>query len=118
MVDELSHEGENIGVVGGGSQNQLGIAEGVLHALGHIRASKIIDHHLGASLGAELICQLHDGFLGVSVDRGIGDDDALLLGLIRGPGVVKIQVVTQIFGQDRAMEGADGLNIQGGGLLQ
>ena len=118
VVDELPHEGENVGVVGSGGQHQLAVTEGILHALGHIRAGEVVDHDLGTALGAELVGQLHDRLLGVAVDRGVGDDDALLLGLVGGPGIVEVQVVAQILGEDGAVEGADGLNVQIGGLLE
>ena len=53
------------------------------------------------------------------MDGGVGQEDGLrLFGLVAAPEVVFAQVMTQIFPQDGAVEGADGPNIQTGGLLQ
>ena len=118
MVDKLAHEGENLGVVGGGGQHHAAIAEGVLHALKHILAGKIRHGYLGAALGLELLGkQLHCLFC-VAVDRGVGDEDALGFHAIGRPGIVLVKIVPQVFGQHGAVEGGDDLDVELGSLFQ
>ena len=118
VVDELLHEGEHIGVIGGGGQNQLAVAEGIRHGLGHVAPGQIVDDHLGAAVGAELVRQLLHRGLGIAIDAGIGDDHALGLHGIAGPQVIQPDIVTQVFLQHGAVEGADGLDVQRGRLFQ
>ena len=78
-MDKVSHKGEHIAVIGGGSKHQLAIAEGVLHSLGSVASGKIVYCHLGASCLFQLFLkQLHCLF-GVAVNRGIGDHNAIAL---------------------------------------
>jgi len=59
------------------------------------------------------------GLAGVAVDGGAGDEDLFrLLGLVAGPHIVVGQILAQVSGQDRAVEGADGLDVQRGRLFQ
>ena len=118
MMDKGLHKGENICVVGSGSQHQLVIPEGILHSLSHIRTGKVMDDHLGRALFLQLLCQQLYGRLGVAVNGGIGNDDALVFRLIGGPGIVQVQIVAQVLCQYRAMEGANDGDVQGGGLFQ
>ena len=118
MVDEFLHEGEYVGVIGGGGQHQLAVTEGILHSLGHIGPGQVMDDHLGAALGFQLLHQQLYCGLGVAVDGGVGHHDALALHPVGGPDVVQIDVVAQILGEDGAVEGADDGDIQRGGLFQ
>ena len=59
------------------------------------------------------------GGSGVAVDGSAGHQDLLrLLGLVTGPQVIVVQVLAQIAGQHGAVQGADGGDIQRGGLFQ
>ena len=118
VMDKFLHEGEDVSVVGGGGQNQLAIAEGILHCFGHVAAGQIVDDYLGAALLLQLLGQQLHGSLGVAVDGGVGNHDAFALHPVAGPDVVQVDVVAQILGQHRAVEGANDGDIQTGGLLQ
>ena len=54
----------------------------------------------------------------MAIHARIGDRDALVLGLIARPGVIGVEVVAQVLGQHGAVERADDLNVQVGGLLE
>lgn len=58
VVEEVLHKGHDAGVIGGGRQHDLSVAEGVLQGLGHVAAGKIRHRHLGAALGAQEVRQL------------------------------------------------------------
>ena len=77
-----------------------------------------MDDHLGAAVGAELVRQLLHRGLGIAIDAGIGDDHALGLHGIAGPQVIQPDIVTQVFLQHGAVEGADGLDVQRSRLFQ
>src|SRR5699024_1645630 len=47
LVDEGAHIGEDVGVVGGGSQHQLLIPEGIGNRLGHVGTGQVVDNHIG-----------------------------------------------------------------------
>ena len=118
MMDEFLHEGEDIGIVGGGGQHQLAVAEGVLHSLGHIAAGQIMHFDLGAALRFQLLHQqLHSG-LGVTVNGGVSNHNALTLDTVGGPDIIQIDVIAQVFRQHGTVERADNGDIQSGCLLQ
>ena len=118
VMDILLHEGEDVGIIGGGGQHQLAVTEGILHSLCHVAAGQVVDNHLGAALGLELLCQqLHSG-LGVAIDRGVSDDDALALHPVGRPDIIQVQVVAQVLREHGTMQGADGGDVQTRSLLQ
>ena len=118
MVEEILHEGHDPGVIGGGRQDDLAVAEGVLQGLGHVAAGEIRHRHLGAALLAQEVRQLLRRGGGVAVEAGVGDEDALALHAVAAPGLVEVQHVGDGLRQDGAVEGADGGNVQPGGLLE
>ena len=118
VLDEVPHEGEDPGVVGGGRQNDAPILEGLLYALRHILPGQVHELDLGAALFLELLGKELGGGLGVAVDGGIGDHHALALHAVARPGVVKVQIIAQVFREHGAVGGADDLNIQRGSLFQ
>ena len=93
VMDEFLHEGEHIGVIGGGSQHQLAVAEGVLHSGGHIGPGQIVNDHLGAALLLQLLHQQFHSGLGMAVDGGVGNHDAFLLHPVGGPDVIEVDVI-------------------------
>ena len=52
------------------------------------------------------------------VHARIGNRDTLVLGLIARPGVIGVEVVAQVLSQHGAVERADNLDVQVGGLLE
>ena len=118
MVDELPHEGVDVRVVGGGGEDQLPVAEGVTDGQGHVRAGQVVDHHLGAAALTELVRQQLHGLAGVAIDGGEGDDDALGFRRVGSPGLVELDVVPKVLVEDGPVEGADGGDVEAGGLLE
>ncbi len=96
VIDVFPHEGEDVRIVGGGGQNQSAVAEGILHGFRHVVSGQVKDHNLGTALFHQLALQKFDRLFGMAVDGGVGDDDALALHSVGGPGVVKVQVVAQV----------------------
>ena len=118
MFDKVTHVREDTCIVGGGSQNDFAVTEGIGHSLSHVAASQVFDYNLGSAISAQLFSQHFNPLLGVAINGGIGNQNTLFLYRIGGPGIVQIQVITQIFFQNRAMQGTDHFNIQTGSLLQ
>ena len=118
VVYELSHEGENLGVIGGGGKNDGAVTECVLNCLGHIIAGKVGNRDLGAALFLQLLCQQLNSFFGMAVNGGVGDSYALALNAVGGPDVVGVKIVAQVLGQNGTVERADDLNVKGGCLLE
>ena len=116
-MDEFLHEGEDISVVSSGSQHQLAIAERIFHSFCHIVPGKVGNGDLLAFC-CQLLSQQFYGLLGVAVNRGVSDHNAFTLHPVGRPDIVQIDVVAQIFGQHRAVQGSDDGNVQTGGLLQ
>ena len=56
-MNEFLHEGEDVGIVGGGGQHQLAVAEGILYSLGHVAPGKVMHDDLGAALVRQLLRQ-------------------------------------------------------------
>ena len=117
MVDELAHEGEDVSVVGGGCQHQLAVTEGVRHSLCHVASGKVVQYNRGCAVGAQLFCQRKRRLARVAVHRGVGDHNAVGLGLVARPGVVKVEVIAEVFGKNGAVQGADDLDVKACGLL-
>ena len=118
VVDELPHEGVDVRVIGGGSQHQLPVAEGVGDGQGHIGPGQVMDHYLGAAALAKLVRQQLHRLAGMAVDGGVGDDDALGLHGIGSPGLIELDVVPKILVEDGAVERADGGDVQARRLLE
>ena len=117
-MNEFLHEGEDVGIVGGGGQHQLSVTEGILHGLGHVAPGKVVHDDLGAALVHQLLRQQLCRRLRVAVDGGVGDHNAVALHPVGRPDVVQIQIISQILRQHGAVEGADDGNVQPGGLFQ
>ena len=111
------HAGEDIAVVGDAGQHQPVIPEGIGNAGSHIPAGQVAQHHL-LPQSLQLLAELLSGILGVSINRGIGNDNTAFLRAVGGPNVVFLQVVAQILFQYGAVQRADDGDIQPGGLLQ
>ena len=118
VIDELTHEGEDLCIVCGGRQDQLVVAERVLHCLRPVLSGQVSDLHVRHTPGFQLCRQHFRGSLCVSVDGGVGDEDAVGLRQIAGPDVIQVDVVSQILLQHRSVQRQDLLDLQGRGLLQ
>ena len=116
-VDKGAHAREDLALIGNGGEYQTVVAERILNGLGHVVASQVKDGDLLAA-SLERRCELLDGSLQMAIHARIGDRDALVLGLIARPGVIGVEVVAQVLGQHGAVERADDLNVQVGGLLE
>ena len=112
MLEERAHEREDIGIVRGGRDDELAVTERILHCLRHILAREIGDGYLRASLCFQLVCQKLDRFLCVAVNGRIGDEHAFGLDAVTRPGLIKVQVVTEIFLENRTVQRADRLNVK------
>ena len=93
-------------VAEGGSQDLVGGGVGSVVHLG-------LDAQV-AQLGGQDV----GGVGGVAVHGGVGDDDAVLLGGVGGPLDVLLQELVEFLAPDEAVERADHLDLDGGGLLQ
>ena len=97
------HERIDAGVIGGGGQDQLGVAECVAEGPGHVVSGQVIDDHLRTAFASQLISQGGDSRFGMSVYGGVSDDDTVFLRRVGGPGIIEADVMSQIFIQNRAM---------------
>ena len=118
MIDKLLHEREDVRIIRCCRKYDLAVAECVLDRLGHILPRKVTDDDLGACLCAELISKQLNRFARVPVNGGVCDEHAVALRLVARPCVVKLNIVTEIFGQDGTMQRADNRNIERGSLLE
>ena len=96
----IVHERIDAGVIGGGGQDQLGVAESVAEGPGHVVSGQIVDHDLRAALAAKLISEQRNGCFRMAVYGSVSDDDAVFLRGVGGPGVVEADVMSQIFIQN------------------
>ena len=118
MGQQIFHRREEEAVVGGAGQHDLSAAEGFGDGIGHIRAGQVHLHDLCA-LCTQLFCHEVGCCTGVAVDGSTCHKDLFrLLGLVAGPDVVVVQVLAQISGQHRAVQRANGLDVQSRGLFQ
>ena len=118
MMNEFLHEGEDVGIVGGGGQHQLSVTESVLNGLGHVAPCEVMHDDLGAALVRQLLRQQLRCRLRVAVDGGVSDHNAVALHPVGRPDVVQIQIIPKILRQHGAVEGADDGNIQPRRLFQ
>ena len=118
MGQQIFHRREEEAVVGGAGQHDLSAAEGFGDGIGHIGAGQVHLHYLCA-LCTQLFCHEVGCCTGVAVDGSTCHKDLFrLLGLVAGPDVVVVQVLAQISGQHRAVQRANGLDVQSRGLFQ
>ena len=118
VLDEAAHERENIRIVGGRRQDQLAVAESVLHGLSHVISGQVKDADLRRALLLQHGSQLVHGLLRMAVDGGVGNHDAVILWRVGRPLVIFIDVIAQVLLQHGTVGRADHLDIQRGGSLQ
>ena len=112
MVDELTHPGEDLRIVGRGRQDQLVIAEGILDGLRPVFSRQVADLDVGNPSCLQFSRQHLSRFLGVAVNGGVGDENAVGLSQIAGPGVIQVDVVSQVFFQHGPVQRQNLLDLQ------
>lgn len=112
VLDECTHKREGFSVVCNAGQYQLAVAESVFHCLCHVFSCKIADNNLRAALFFQLLCKKLCCFLCMSVYRCVGDHYAFALYFIRRPDIIFLQIMSKIFGKDRSVKRADGLEFR------
>ena len=117
VVEQVLHGDVDARVVGGGSKHQVAVAEGRSQDFIGGGVGGVVNFHLDAPL-AQLGGQDVRGVGGVAVHGGIGDDHAGFLGGIGGPLDVLLQELVELLAPHKAVERADHLDFDAGGLLQ
>ena len=112
VIDKGTHEGENVGVVGGCGKHDSSVAERTRNRLRHIAACEVEDGNVGASAFFQLLGKFFNRRTGMSVNRGIGDHNSLFFDTVRRPGIVKRDIVTEIFCQNGTVQRADHFDIK------
>ena len=112
MRNKSVHEREDFGIVSCSRQHELAVAERIRHGCSHIAACKVVDTDGGAAACTQLVCQQFYRLLCVSVNRGVGNDDAFFLNGVGRPGVVQPEIVAEIFREYGAVQRADGRDVE------
>ena len=118
MADKISHEGEDLSIISGCSQDQLAVAEGIGNAHGHIISGQIVNDDLRTASLKQHGGQLLYSLFRMTVYGSIGDHDALFLRTVGGPGIVQTDIMAQISGQHRSVQRTDHLDIETTGHSQ
>ena len=118
MIDKLSHKRENIRVICRCSKNDFSVTESILNTFCHILSCKVIQDNFRASVCFKLLGEQFNRFFRVTVHRGVRDHNAFTLDSVGRPCVIKVQIISEIFGKNRTVQRADRLNIQSRCLFQ
>ena len=117
VMQQVLHLHKDAVIVGGGGEDQRAAAEGLGHDLIGGGDGGVV-HPDGHALFGQTRGQNVGGVLGVAVDGGVGQQDALLLRLIAAPKLVLLHEAPEVLPPDKAVERADRFHLQRGGLLQ
>ena len=118
MADELLHEREYIRIVSSSRQHQPVISERIFHSLGHVASCQIVHYDSLLALRSELLCQQLGCSLCIAVYRSVADAYAFSLRSVARPCIVQIDVVSEIFREDRSVQRTDHSDIESCCLLQ
>ena len=113
--DVVIHKRINAGIVGSSCKNQLAVAESIRQSQRHIVSCKVINNNLRTSLAAQLVGQQIYRFSGVAIYGSISNYNTLCFRSVRGPGIIKTDIMSQILCKNRAVKRTDYLNIQSSG---
>ena len=118
VVKEILDGGEDAGVVGGGGQHKMAVAETLGDELAGVGVAGVIHGNaLHAAVGEDgghlLGCRG-----GMTIDTAVNDEHALLFGTVAAPGVMLANEIAEILSPDGAMQGAYHLDVKSRGLLQ
>ena len=115
--EEGFHFHENARIIGGGGEHQVGIPEALGQNLVGGGHGHVVEGGFHAAL-PEMHGQQLGGVLGVAVHAGVGNEDPVLLRGVGGPVEILVNEVADVLPPDEAVEGADRLDGQSGGLTQ
>ena len=97
MVDKVLHMRENRRIIGRCSEHELAVTERIGNGLCHIATGEICDNDVRAAALVQFFGKLLHSFFRVTVDGGVGDDNALVLDRVGRPCVVFIKIIAEIF---------------------
>ena len=95
----------------------MAVAEGVGEYVGGGGDGGVENLDLYAALG-ELAGEYVHGVLGMAVNGGVGDHDALFLGSVGAPEQVLLEEIAEVAAPHEAVEGADIIKLKAGGLFE
>ena len=117
LVQQLVHGDEHAGVIRRRGEHEVAVLEGVGEDVARGGDGGVVHLDLDAAVG-ELGGEDVRGVLGVAVDAGVGDEHALYLGGVAAPLVVLGEEVAEALPPDKAVQRADVLDVEPGGLAQ
>ena len=117
VMDESAHKRKYVAVVGGGGKNKSVVTESVFHRFGHIAPCKVGDYDFLTVL-FKLRFQKFGRLFGVSVNGGVGNENAFGFGLVGRPRFVEIEIRRKIGGQHRTVKRTNALYVEGGDLFE
>ena len=112
MIEELTHEREDVSVVGCGSKDHLAVTEGIFYILCPVVSCQVTNSYLRATFFFKLLRKDLNSLFRVAINGCVCDQDAFIFRLVGRPGVVDVQIVFQVFGKNRSVERADDLNVK------
>ena len=116
-MQEVLHGHEHAVIVGRRGKDQAAAAEGVGEDVAGRNDGGIVHANLHAALG-QLDGEDVGRVLGVAVNRGVGDQDALFLRGVARPELVLLDELAEVLPPDEAVQRADAGDIERGGLFQ
>ena len=117
-MDQILHVYEHTRVIGGGQEDEVACPEALGDDEAWVRRGHVVHLDVPHAEIGQFRGQNVRGVFGVSVDRGVGDDDGLLFGLVGCPVDVFVDEPADVLAPHGAMERADGFNFNCRGLFQ
>ena len=117
IVEEVLHRDKHARVIGRGREDQVAAAERVGDNVARRGDGGVIHADLNAAL-RELGGEDVRSVLRVAVDGGVGEHDALFLRSVAAPEQVLLQEVAEMAAPDKAVQRADGVDLESGSLFQ
>ena len=114
----MTHRRKYIGIVGSGCKDQLAVAEGIGNGGGHIAACKVIYRNIRTAVRTQSGDKPFNRSFGVSVNRGVCNNNTVGFDSIRRPCVVQIKIITKILIQYWAVQRTDNTYIKSRRLFQ
>ena len=117
IAEQSLHADENAGIVGGGREDQMAVPECGGHDVGSGGHGNVENPGLD-TLFSQLDRQNFHSVFGVAVDGGVGDHHTGLFRCIGCPMEIFVDEIADVLPPHEAVQGADHLDIQHGGLGQ
>ena len=112
VIEEVVHGREEACIVGGGTEREGGVAEGVFDGFGLVVAREVGYSYFGGAFLLEDVHQLEGCLAGASVYAGVGYEDAFGFGLVAAPEVVETDGLGEVAACEHGpVEGRDGLYV-------